>query len=134
MTTTAPYPAFHFEVELGGGSGAFAEVHGLAGARTIHTYRNGDEAVVRTLIELDRPSPVSLRRGIMGSLDLHQWYRAPRPREVVVSLLDADQQPVQRWRLRGCVPTALVGPRLGALRNEVAIEELVLQPAAIAVE
>lgn len=133
MIPGAPLPAFHFEVDFGGESGAFAEVDGLRSERRIHAYRNGDEATERVLVELARPGPVTLRRGIVGSLALHRWYRSAEPRDVVVSLLDAEHEPAQRWRLHRCRPVALAGPRLDSLRGRVAIEELVIQPESIEV-
>lgn len=134
MSSEVPLPAFHFEVDFGGESGAFAEVDGLRSERRVHGYRNGDEPTVRVLVEPARPDPVTLRRGIVGSLDLHRWYRSAEPRDVMVSLLDAEHAPAQRWRLHGCRPVAIAGPRLDSLQGRVAIEELVLQPESIEVE
>jgi phage tail-like protein len=134
VTSEIPFPAFHFQVDLGGTSGAFAEVEGLATSRRAIAYRNGDEPRERFLTFSSTSGRVTLRRGIVGSSELHGWYRARERRDVVVSLLDEQGQSVQRWRLLQCVPVSLIGPTLGSLLNEVAIEELVLQPEAIEVE
>jgi phage tail-like protein len=50
----------------------------------------------------------------------------PDRRNVTITLLDEQRNPVQRWRLRNAWPAKLDFSRLQALGNEVAIETLEL--------
>lgn len=129
-----PYPAFHFSVDFGGAGAGFCEVVGLSHDRSVTLYRNGDEMNRRALVGPVRPGPITLRRGIVDSVELHRWFESGEPRDVTVSLLDEEQRPARTWTLHRCVPVESRGPSLGSLRNEVAIEALTLQPEAVAIE
>src|ERR1700680_3260786 len=82
---TNPYGSFNFLVDLGTGDTAsvragFQEVSGLSIDVTTAEYRNGNEAVnhVRKVEGIFTVGDVTLRRGLMGALDLFQWINQVR--------------------------------------------------------
>lgn len=130
-----PYPSANFLVEIDGiGSGGFAEVGGLQIATDVVEYREGNDKTnaVRKLTGLTRYADVTLRRGIVGSLDLYQWIRdsadgsADAARNVAIVLLDEAHQPVLRWLLRRARIVRYTGGPLNAKSSDVAVEEMVL--------
>jgi phage tail-like protein len=133
-----PYMAHNFLVDLGDGTtdtpdGAFAEVSGLETWLEVSEYRTGNEkeANAHKITGLARTADVSLKRGIIGSLRLYQWFNAVRNgevqlRTVTITLLDEMHKPVQTWKLLRARPVKYVGPTLKANCHEVAMEELVL--------
>src|SRR3990172_4110363 len=76
-----PYVQFNFLVDLGAGSGTdspdagFQEVSGIGMEVTVAEYRNGNEKEnsVRKITGLNKSTDVTLKRGIIGSLNLYQW-------------------------------------------------------------
>ena len=135
-----PYGAFNFLVSIGGDQGdgssgtivgGFAEVTGLAVTVEYAEYRNGNEklSTPRKIPGLTRVHDVTLKRGLIGSLDLFTWLRSvsqgtPDPRDMTITLLDGERQPVVTWRLRKAQPAAWSGPHLVASGNTIAMEEL----------
>ena len=78
-----PYIAFNFLVNLGTGDtgsiqAGFQEVSGLNMEVNIADYRNGNEATnhVRKVIGMHSFGDVTLKRGLIGALDLWEWIRA----------------------------------------------------------
>lgn len=98
-------------------------------------YRNGNEKAneVRKLTGLARYPDVTLRRGIIGSLDLYQWLNQVRNgdqnalRTVTIQLQNEDRtETVQTWKLlRTRIIKHTSGP-LNAKGTDVAMEEMVL--------
>src|SRR5919205_2062945 len=75
-----PYSNFNFLVDLGTGDttsvrAGFQEVTGLNIEVTSADYRNGNEGVnhVRKINGIYKVGDITLKRGLMGSLDLYQW-------------------------------------------------------------
>ena len=135
-----PYPQFNFLVDLGtGDTGAvqagFQECSPIGVTVDVVEYRNGNDKVasVRKLTGLHKVSNVTLKRGIIGSLDLYQWLDQVRNgdqgavRNVTVQLLNEDRtEVVQTWKLlRARIVKHVSGP-FNARSSEVAIEELTL--------
>lgn len=138
-----PYGNYNFVVELGGGKedAGFSEVVLPAGEIEAIEYREGSDRVSapRKLPGRVAYPNVVLRRGIAGRLELFEWWKAIRDgdlqrRDVRITLLDEQRQPVQSWRLRNAWPAKLDGPTLNALGNEVAIETLELAHEGFEVE
>jgi phage tail-like protein len=141
-----PYGGFNFRVQLGADPGSvlagFYEVSGLAAEVGVTEYRSGNDAsnAPRKVLGLAKYSDVTLKRGLIGSTDLWDWFRtardgAPERRDVVIQLLSEDHtQVVMAWRLRGCFPVKYVGPTLRATASDVAVEELVLSVERVDVE
>ena len=75
-----PYAQFNFLVDLGTGvtdgvEAGFQECSPISMSVDVIEYRNGNEKEngPRKLTGLQRVTDVTLRRGIIGSLNLYQW-------------------------------------------------------------
>lgn len=136
-----PYGAFNYVVKLGDDgpdptnipSGGFSDVSGLDTEVNYSEYRNGNEPVntVRKVPNTFKHGDVTLKRGLVGSLNLFEWIKRVRegayePRQVTITLLDEARQEVATWLLRNAQPKKWTGPTLAAKGGgEVAMEELV---------
>ena len=135
-----PYVQFNFLVDLGTGTtegpqAGCQECSGIGMEVTVAEYRNGNEKEnsVRKITGLNKSTDVTLKRGIIGSLNLYQWLNDIRNgnqnayRNVVVQLQNEDHtQVVQEWKLlRARIIKHTSGP-LNAKGTDVAMEELVL--------
>lgn len=134
-----PYAQFNFLIDLGTGDtdgprAGFQECSQIGMSVDVIEYRNGNEKAndVRKLTGLARYADVTLRRGIIGSLDLYQWLDAIRNgdanaiRNVTIQLLNEEREVVQTWRLRNARIVKHVSGPLNAKGCDVAIEELTL--------
>ena len=134
-----PYGQFNFLVDLGSGEtdgprAGFRECSEIGMSVDVIEYRNGNEKAndVRKLTGLARYPDVTLRRGIIGSLDLYQWLDQIRNgdanaiRNVTIRLLNEDREVVQTWHLRHARIVKHVSGPLNAQGCDVAIEELTL--------
>jgi phage tail-like protein len=135
-----PYAQFNFLVDLGTGNtdgpqAGFQECSEIGMSVDVTEYRNGNdkENSVLKLTGLARYPDVTLRRGIIGSLDLYQWLNdirngdAAAYRTVTVQLLSEDHTAVvQTWRLLRARAVKHVSGPFNALCSDVAIEELTL--------
>lgn len=135
-----PYAGFNFLVDLGTGEtegpdAGFEECSGLGMEVAVIEYRDGNdkENHVIKLTGLTRVSDVTLRRGIIGSLNLFQWIAAVRDgdqaayRTVTISLQNEDHTDiVMTWKLlRARIVRLFTGP-LHARSDAVAMEEITL--------
>ncbi len=135
-----PYPPFNFLVDLGTGNtdgprAGFAEVSGIGTEVSVAEYRNGNskENSVIKITGLNKATNVTLKRGIIGSLDLYQWLNDIRNgdqnalRTVTIQLQNEDHsQVIQSWKLlRARIIKHTSGP-LNAKGTDVAMEEMVL--------
>src|ERR671919_1789056 len=108
-----PYVQFNFLVDLGTGNtdgpeAGFQEISNIGMEVTVAEYRNGNEKenAVRKITGLNKATDVTLKRGIIGSLDLYQWLDQIRNgdqagyRTVTVQLLSEDHTAVvMTWKL-----------------------------------
>ncbi len=137
-----PYANFNFVVAVDGLEEiGFAEVELPAAEIETIEYREGADRTnaSRKLPGRVRYGNLVLRRGISGRLDVWQWFDAvrngtPDRRDVTVTLLDEQRQPVQQWRFRDAWPTKYDPSDLNAKGNEIAIELLELACESIDVE
>ena len=134
-----PYAQFNFLVDLGTGQtdgpeAGFQEISGLSMEVVVMEYRNGNdrENNPRKLPGLSRVSDVTLKRGIIGSLNLYRWINDIRNgdtsvRNVTIQLQNEDHTAVvMTWKLlRARIVKYTSGP-LNAKGTDVAMEELVL--------
>jgi phage tail-like protein len=143
-----PYNQFNFLIDLGAGDvsgtdGGFQEVSGLSTSVDVIEYRNGnskDNAPIK-LAGLNRVADVTLRRGLMGSLALYQWFDEIRNgspnalRTVTLQLQNEDHSAtVMTWKLaRARIVKHTSGP-LNARGSDVAIEEIVLACERLEIE
>lgn len=135
-----PYAQFNFRVDLGTGEtdgprAGFQEISQIGMSVDVIEYRNGNDKAndARKLTGLAHVSDVTLRRGIIGSLDLYDWLNQIRNgeqsavRTVTIQLMSEDHTAVvQAWRLFGARIIKHVSGPFNARCSDVAIEELVL--------
>jgi phage tail-like protein len=143
-----PYSDFNFLVDLGDGNtdgvqAGFQEVSGIGTEVTVVEYRNGnakDNSVMK-LTGLNKASDVTLKRGVIGALNLYAWLDQIRNgdqqaiRTVIIRLQSEDHtETVQAWKLlRARIVKYTSGP-LNAKGQDVAIEEIVLSCERLEVE
>jgi phage tail-like protein len=131
-----PYCRFNFLVDLGDGQSAgFQEVSAIEASVDVVEYRNGNakENSVVKLTGLNKSSNVIMKRGVIGSLNLYQWFNDVRNgnpaalRNVTIQLQNEDHTDVvQTWKLlRARVVKFTAGP-FNAQSSDVALEEIVL--------
>lgn len=134
-----PYVQFNFLVDLGAGTdgynAGFQECSGIGMEVTVAEYRNGNEKEnsVRKITGMNKSTDVTLKRGIIGSLNLYDWLNQIRNgdqnayKDVTIHLQSEDHtQVVQTWKLkRARIIKHTSGP-LNAKGTDVAMEELVL--------
>jgi len=136
-----PYSTFNFLVSLGGkqGDGAagsiiggFSEVTGLGVDIEYSEYRNGNEMVntVRKVPGIHTNDDITLKRGLIGSLDIYNWMKGVRdgkadPRNVTITLLDEARDSVASWVLLNAQPKKWTGPTFNSKGGgDVAMEEI----------
>ncbi len=135
-----PYVQFNFLVELepgksDGAEAGFQECSGIGMEVTVAEYRNGNEKEnsVRKITGLNKSSDVTLKRGVIGSLNLYKWLDEIRNgnqnayKTVMIHLQNEDHSAiVQSWKLlRARIIKHTSGP-MNAKGTDVAMEELVL--------
>jgi phage tail-like protein len=135
-----PYVQFNFLVDLGTGvtdgpQAGFQECSNIGMEVTVAEYRTGNmkENSVQKITGINKATDVTLKRGVIGSLDLYQWLDQIRNgdqsayRTVIVQLQNEDHtQVVQTWKLlRARIIKHVSGP-MNAKGTDVAMEELTL--------
>ena len=135
-----PYVQFNFLVNLGDGNtdgpqAGFQECSNIGMEVTVAEYRNGNEKEnsVRKITGLNKSTDVTMKRGVIGSLNLYQWLDDIRNgnqnalRNVVVQLQNEDHSTVvQTWKLmRARIIKHISGP-MNAKGTDVAMEELTI--------
>lgn len=143
-----PYGQFNFWVDLGTGDtespqAGFQEVSGLGMEITVAEYRVGNEKdnTARKITGTYKVPDVTLKRGLIGSLDLYEWLNQVRNgaqdalRTVTIQLRSEDRSSTaQTWKLTNARPTKYTGPSLNAKGTDVGVEELVLACERIDIE
>jgi phage tail-like protein len=135
-----PYVQFNFLVDLGTGStdgpdAGFQECSNIGMEVTVAEYRTGNEKEnsVRKITGLNKATDVTLKRGVIGSLNLYQWLNEIRNgdqnahRTVVIQLQNEDHSQIAlTWKLmRARIIKHVSGP-MNAKGTDVAMEELTL--------
>jgi len=143
-----PYGEFNFLVDLGTGNtegpeAGFQEVSAIGMEVAVVEYRNGNDRLnsVRKLTGLNKASDVTLKRGVIGSLNLYQWLNEIRngeqaaTRTVRIQLQNEDRTAtVMTWiLLRARIIKHVSGP-LNAKGTDVAMEELTLAYERLEIE
>ena len=135
-----PYSQFNFRVSWDGLNektveAGFQEVSGLGLEMTLAEYRAGnyqENAPLKVNTTYKVPD-VTLKRGVIGRLDLYEWVdlvregTADQLKTVTIKLMaeDRNTEAVQ-WKLIGARPRKYTGPSLNGKGTDLAIEELVL--------
>lgn len=148
-----PYSQFNFRVswipatdnegdtlDEKSGQAGFQEVSGLGMEITVAEYRAGNASTnepIKITGTVKTPD-VTLKRGVIGSLDLYQWLNEVRNgsqkqlKNVTVTLMAEDRDTVaQQWKLVNSRPMKYTGPALNGKGTDLAIEELVLSAERI---
>jgi phage tail-like protein len=135
-----PYVQFNFLVNLGDGvtdgpKAGFQEVSGIGMEVTVSEYRTGNakENSVMKITGMNKATDVTMKRGVIGYLDLYEWLNQIRngdqnaKRTVTIQLQNEDHTAiVQTWKLlRACIIKHTSGP-MNAKGTDVAMEELVV--------
>ncbi len=129
-----PLTALHFQVQWGDDDDAvnFSEVSGLTMESEPIEYRGGADKQLspRKIPGLKKYGNVTLKRGIMSSANgFWEWWNtlqagAVERRDVTVSLLNEEHEPVMTWQMTQAWPVKVEGPSLDGTGNEIAIETL----------
>jgi len=134
-----PYVQFNFLVDFGEGTegpqAGFQELSGIGMEVTVSEYRAGNhkENSVMKITGMNKSTDVTLKRGVIGSLNLYKWLDDIRNgnqgalRTVTVTLMSEDHsEAVTTWKLmRARIIKHTSGP-LNAKGTDVAMEEMVL--------
>lgn len=135
-----PYLMFNFVVSIDGSptegpQAGFQEISNIGMEVTVGEYRNGNDKDnnTRKITGLNKSADVTLKRGVIGQLDLYEWLheirdgRDVKGRTVVISLQSEDHsQVVMTWILKGArIIKYNCGP-LNAKGTDVALEEMTL--------
>jgi len=137
-----PLPKFHFRVEWGGSKIGFTEVTGLNIENEMIEYREGSSPEYHKIKMpgLQKYGNVSLKRGMITSdNEFFQWLNTVslskiERRDVTISLLNENHEPVYIWRLKNAWPTKVTAPDLKSDANEVAIETIEMAHEGLVIE
>lgn len=142
-----PYAAYNFQVIVtnvsddgGAVSGSFTEITGLEAELPPVEYRNGSEDItVRKVPGLKKFSNITLKRGITGHVGFWNWIVEAMNGKVrrtsgSIIMLDENRQEVMRWNFSRAWPTKYTGPSLGATKNEIAMESVVLAVESLLID
>ncbi len=137
-----PLTVFSFRVDWGGTQAAFSEVTGLNFEVQIIEYRDGlsQEYSTIKMPGLKKYGNLTLKRGVFASdNEYFDWVNAiklnkPERRDITISLLNENQDPVMVWKVMNAWPTKITSPDLKASGNEAAIETIEVAHEGIKIE
>ena len=137
-----PLPAFHFRVEWGGNKLGFSEVSGLNIETQVIEYRDGASREYSTIKMPGIPKygNITLKRGVIkADNEFYEWLNTTKMntterRDLTVSLLDEEHNPVMVWKVKNAWPTKVESPSLKADGNEVAIESIEVAHEGLPIE
>ena len=138
-----PPVGFHFRVRIvntndsSGLDSNFQEVSGIsAEIPTEDFYEGGVNSFTYKLPKTMKYSPLQLKRGLVSSLSaLGEWCKTTlingfdQPivtKDVVVSLLDEENEPLMSWKFIDAYPTKWSVSTFNAQNNDIVIESLEL--------
>lgn len=137
-----PLPKFHFSVDWGGETGTFTEVSGLDVETEIIEYRDGANRSYskQKIPGMQKYANVVLKRGVMpADNEFFIWWETVslnqvERRDVTVSLLNEEHEPMMVWKIVEAWPTKVTGTDLKADGNEIAIETIELAHEGINIQ
>jgi phage tail-like protein len=137
-----PLPKFHFQVEWGGARIGFTEVTGLNVQTDVIEYREGSSPEYHKvkMPGMQKFENITLKRGLMkNDNEFYAWWNTValntiQRRDVVVSLLNENHEPVFVWKIKNVWPVKVSGTDLKADGNEVAIESIELAHEGLVME
>jgi phage tail-like protein len=140
-----PYKSYRFLVFFGTSTtpvAAVSKVTGLKRSSDVIEYKEAGNAVILKGLGRTKYEPVTLERGVTQDKDFETWANAAQVldhgaastslaslrREITITLLNEEAQPVLRWILHRCwVSEYQAIPDLDAGANAVAIEHIKLE-------
>ncbi|MFT6270094.1 MAG: phage tail-like protein [Alphaproteobacteria bacterium] len=142
MSELYPLPVFHFVVQWGGVRIGFSEVSGLTQEVQAIEYREGSSPEYSSIKMpgLKKYSNVTLKRGVVAAdNEFFDWLNTVslnkvERRDLVISLLNEQHEPVINWKIQSAFPVKVEGPSLKASGNEVAIESIELAHEGLVVQ
>ena len=142
MMADYPLPTFHFTVDWGGKRIGFSEVSGLTIENSVIEYREGSSPEYSSIKMpgIRKFSNITLKRGVVKSdNEFFKWLSTIKlnkveRRDLTISLLNEEHQPVMVWKVRNAFPVKLEGPILKASGNEVAIESIEIAHEGLEIE
>jgi phage tail-like protein len=129
-----PPVGYHFVVRFIGLGGReldtrFQSVSGLAAELQMESVREGGEnRFEHQLPTIAQYQPLSLKRGLVPESDISEWVRDALenlliiPRDVVISLLNEEQQPLMTWSVVGAIPKKWSVAEFNAEQNALVVE------------
>jgi phage tail-like protein len=137
-----PLPKFHFRVEWGGSKIGFSEVTGLNIENELIEYRDGSSPEYHKIKMpgLQKYGNITLKRGMFtGDNEFFQWLNTVSlakidRRDVTISLLNENHEPVYMWRVKNAFPTKVTAPDLKSDANEVAVESVEIAHEGLVIE
>lgn len=137
-----PLPVFHFQVQWGGTNLAFAEVSGLNIENQAIEYRDGLSPVysVKKMPGIPKYGNITMKRGVApNDNEFFDWLNEIKlnkvdRRDLTISLLNEEHEPVMSWKATGAFPVKIEGPGLKATGNEVAIESIEVAHEGLKIE
>jgi phage tail-like protein len=128
-----PVPVFHFKVTIGDHEGVFTEVSGLTNDVEVIEYRHGmSKGEVFKMPGLSNTSDITLKKGVFKTdYHLYEWFytvnlHTIQRRDIIISLLDENSDPVMTWEAHNCFPKSFTGPDLNAGSSEMSVESVEL--------
>ncbi|REL24468.1 phage tail protein [Rhodohalobacter sp. SW132] len=142
MAVNYPVSAFHYQVESGMTRIGFTEVTGLNVELQTIDYREGSslDYQVSKMPGIPQYSNITLKRGIFRSdNEFFQWLNTVKMnnierRDITISLLNEEHEPVMVWKVREAWPCKVEGPSLNSTGNEVAVESIELCHEGLVIE
>lgn len=142
MAVNYPVSAFHYQVESGMTRIGFTEVTGLNVELQTIDYREGNslDYQVSKMPGIPQYSNITLKRGVFRSdNEFFQWLNTVKMnnierRDITISLLNEEHEPVMVWKVREAWPCKVEGPSLNSTGNEVAVESIELCHEGLTIE
>ncbi len=142
-----PYEGSNFLVDLGTGDpldirSTFFRVELPEAIIDEVAYRSGNDRTqdARKQPGLAKYGHLVLKRGLIGSLDLWEWWKQAREgepnvdRNVTVTLLDEERNSVWVWRFRNAFPVNYRNTPLDSNFSDIVAEELTLTFDSVDIE
>lgn len=133
---------YHFRVDWGGTRIGFMEVSGLDIEIEAVSFRDGGspDDSFRKMPGLRKYSDITLKREIIkGDNEFFNWINTKQignieRRDVTISLLNEQHNPVVVWRVNNAFPVHYFEPVLAAQDSRLAMETLVLTHEGVTIE
>ncbi|NMM49680.1 phage tail protein [Marinigracilibium pacificum] len=138
MANYYPPVSFHFRVDIDGLTTGdrdinFQEVSGLNASVGEYTYNEGGEnRFVHRLPDRVTYEKLILKRGMLVGSSLIGWFRDAvesfdfDPKDIVVTLLNADHEPLEAWNIVKAYPVKWSISGFNAQGNEIVAETIEL--------